>query len=74
MQGDSCAGAGVRGLFWSLLLALLLPLFFASAARALPEVKLGTGVAITPAQADSWYAAQGLASPSWSEVHGDHPS
>jgi hypothetical protein len=36
-------------------------------ATALPEVKLGTGVAVTPAQADSWYAGQGLASPTWSE-------
>ncbi|MFN9974025.1 MAG: hypothetical protein ACK58T_29430, partial [Phycisphaerae bacterium] len=42
-------------------------MFAVSVAAALPEIKLGTGVAVTPAQADSWYAAQGLASPTWSE-------
>jgi len=55
-------------LLWALVIALLLAqIRLAAPARALPEIKLGTGVAVTPAQADSWYAAQGLASPAWSE-------
>ncbi|MFN9780925.1 MAG: hypothetical protein ACK55V_13535, partial [Alphaproteobacteria bacterium] len=50
-----------------MVVGLVLQVMLAPTALALPEIKLGTGVAVTPAQADSWYAAQGLASPTWSE-------
>ncbi len=36
-------------------------------ARALPEVAVGTGYAVTPAEAWTYYQAQGVTSPAWSE-------
>ncbi len=39
----------------------------ASPAHALPEMSVGTGFAVTPAQALTYYTNQGLTSPAWTE-------
>jgi len=40
---------------------------FPSSASALPELKVGSGFAVTPSQALTYYTNQGLTSPTWTE-------
>lgn len=57
----------VRVQISAVLAVLVVAISQSGLAFALPEVAIGTGQAVTPAQAWTYYQAQGMTSPAWTE-------